>query len=298
MNLLFISQGLDVHVELPAARLRDSGRADVFVVTEKSLAELDISLTESGNAGREWDKVWYRRRPDFEKTLPSDVNTDEAEFAKRQLDAYFASFIYSLARSSFVDHPLVIKSASDKPRQLSRAREVGLNVPPTLVTSSTKDARGFCDDQNMKVVVKPLRPGTTFPISTRKIDADHFLAESGDCPALPAIYQREVEGTRHLRMNIFGEHSSIFEIRSEDTDWRFNLLEARIERVGEDTELIKMCRNLLRQLGLSMGVFDFKIDTRDEIWFFEINPQGQFLFLEPYNNGRAVIDDFERFILG
>lgn len=35
-----------------------------------------------------------------------------------------------------------------------------------------------------------------------------------------------------------------------------------------------------RKLGLKMGVYDFKIDDRGELFWLEINPQGQFLFLE------------------
>ncbi|WP_439400499.1 hypothetical protein ACRQ5Q_44180 (plasmid) [Bradyrhizobium sp. PMVTL-01] len=39
-------------------------------------------------------------------------------------------------------------------------------------------------------------------------------------------------------------------------------------------------RDTLHELGLVMGIFDVKLTDDDEPVFLEVNPQGQFLFVE------------------
>jgi len=39
-------------------------------------------------------------------------------------------------------------------------------------------------------------------------------------------------------------------------------------------------QEILRRLGLEMGIFDLKLTPDDEVVFLEVNAQGQFLFVE------------------
>ena len=47
-----------------------------------------------------------------------------------------------------------------------------------------------------------------------------------------------------------------------------------------DSHLEQRLRDTLHELGLVMGIFDVKLTDDDEPVFLEVNPQGQFLFVE------------------
>jgi hypothetical protein len=45
-------------------------------------------------------------------------------------------------------------------------------------------------------------------------------------------------------------------------------------------DLHERVRDVLDRLGLAMGVVDLKLTPEDEVVWLEVNPQGQFLFIE------------------
>lgn len=53
---------------------------------------------------------------------------------------------------------------------------------------------------------------------------------------------------------------------------------------------------VLRQLGLRMGIVDLKLTPEGEPVWLEVNPQGQFLFLEPLT-GEPLTEHFADFLL-
>ncbi|HEX5079204.1 MAG TPA: hypothetical protein VFV80_08640 [Geminicoccaceae bacterium] len=102
---------------------------------------------------------------------------------------------------------------------------------------------------------------------------------SADVTLCPAIYQHFVPGTRHLRINCFGERIAAFAIETPVMDWRRDHA-ARMTAYPLDARTAELCALLIAKLGLEMGVLDAKLLDSGEICFLEINPQGQFLFLE------------------
>jgi glutathione synthase/RimK-type ligase-like ATP-grasp enzyme len=103
--------------------------------------------------------------------------------------------------------------------------------------------------------------------------------EDADVTLCPAIYQHFIPGTRHLRINCFGERVAAFAIETEVMDWRRDHA-ARMTPYALDPRTSELSVGLVRKLGLEMGVLDAKLLDSGEICFLEVNPQGQFLFLE------------------
>lgn len=113
--------------------------------------------------------------------------------------------------------------------------------------------------------------------------------------AAPAIYQEFIGGTQHLRLLCFGDRSLSGVINTAEVDWRPNL-NVQIDSWDLPTSLHRMIRRTLDALGLEMGVVDVKIDHHGEFVWLEVNPQGQFIFLEPMT-GINFIDEFARYLL-
>jgi len=96
----------------------------------------------------------------------------------------------------------------------------------------------------------------------------------------PAIYQEYVAGGRHIRMHVFGGRTLAVLIESPDMDWRRDLSRVRVSTFDMPPDLERRVRHVIEELGLVMGVVDLKIDEEGEPIWLEVNPQGQFLFVE------------------
>lgn len=62
-------------------------------------------------------------------------------------------------------------------------------------------------------------------------------------------------------------------------DWRRDRT-ARITEFELPGMIKKLVIELVREMGLKMGVIDAKLLENGDVYFLEINPQGQYLFLE------------------
>lgn len=56
-------------------------------------------------------------------------------------------------------------------------------------------------------------------------------------------------------------------------------------------------RNLMKQLGIVFGCFDFIVTPDNEIYFLEVNQQGQFLWIEDFLPEMRMLDMFVHFII-
>ena len=68
---------------------------------------------------------------------------------------------------------------------------------------------------------------------------------------------------------------------SSATDWRATEnpdLEHKIHNLPDRTG--NQCLELVRRLGLGFGAIDFALTEEDEYIFFEINPNGEWLWIE------------------
>lgn len=146
-----------------------------------------------------------------------------------------------------------------------------------------------------QIIVKPLA-GTRARLNQTKLITDINDFDAASYAVCPAIYQEFIPGNAHLRVNIFGERIEAFQISTSELDWRFNL-NVPVERVEIDTDLAQRLYALVSMLGLKVGIVDLKVSEKGEVVFLEINPQGQFLFLEPLTR-HSVSTTFCDFLAG
>jgi len=78
---------------------------------------------------------------------------------------------------------------------------------------------------------------------------------------------------------VFGDEVHTARIRSRELDWRL-ANDQQVEPVATDADLAVQLRAVTHALGLRMGVFDLKVRPDGHPIFLEVNPQGQFLFVE------------------
>lgn len=122
--------------------------------------------------------------------------------------------------------------------------------------------------------------------------ATHISTEKpigfGGLGVAPSIFQQSLVGLLDLRVTVIGNKVYACEIRKigsfgSKTDWRSGILSPNIEFVEHKdfpVELKAKCIEIVKALGLKYGAFDFMLDKDGKYWFLEVNPNGQWGFVE------------------
>ncbi len=85
-----------------------------------------------------------------------------------------------------------------------------------------------------------------------------------------------------MRATFIGRHCFAAAITGDDklVDWRDPDLEISYCAINLDSGVQKMCREMLGRLGLVYGAFDFVLTREGELVFLEVNPTGEWAWLE------------------
>ena len=229
--------------------------------------------------------MWWRRTH-FPQVGSQQLESDEErELVNRDSLAFLEGLFLTNATATWVNHPVWAKRAENKLIQLDAAVEAGLPIPETLVSNCPDEIAAFAGP-GRRVVVKSLRGIPGKALLTFELQPEH-LADPEQLGLSPAIYQRYVEGSRHLRVLAFGEHCLGASFTNGNVDSRTDL-SVPIEPVELERGLSASIGRLLELLQLRMGVLDLKIQPDGTPVFLEINQQGQFLYLDAVSSGRFV----------
>ena len=237
-------------------------------------------------------RVWFRRHR--LPALPTDTVPAHAEYCLRESQWFVRGLLWNLAEqvpaANWMSLPANIQRAESKMLQLHVAGTVGFACPETLISNNPKEIRVFCDRQEGRVIAKPLRLGFfdyghvqtaayTTAVSTADLATDDALAVA------PVIYQRHLEKRCDIRVTIVGDSIYAAAIHSQDADsarvdWRRSDVELEHEVHVLPDETAGACQRLMKALNLHYGAIDLVLAPNNRYYFLEINPNGQWLWLE------------------
>ncbi|MCX4761578.1 ATP-grasp ribosomal peptide maturase [Streptomyces sp. NBC_01275] len=222
----------------------------------------------------------YWRRPEW-PSFPH-LSPDDSRFAAAQVRYGLGGTLYALGDPLWVNHALRIAAADYKPAQLTLAQRLGFTVPPTLVTNDPAEAREFIRAQG-DAIFKTLRwtpytrdgvpvTGWAAPVTADEIDDSVRIA--------PHLFQARVDKVADLRVLIVGRHTFAVRIDSELLDWRkdYSVLTYTVEHLPDSVD--KALHVYLDRLELVSGSFDLAVDRAGVYWWLELNPNGQWGWLE------------------
>lgn len=241
----------------------------------------------------EAELLWWRRPKMDQEITAHTGSTHERGLVNNDCRGALGGILAATFRGEWLSSPQATDQAADKLYQLCVAREAGLRVPRTLVSQSRDDVIAFSRSVK-RTIVKPVVGARGPALYTRWLDAPETIPASS-FEVCPATYQEYIEGRRHIRLNCFGEQMYAALIETDDLDWRPNL-NVPISRWPVPPELRRMVSEVLRRMGLRMGVVDLKLTPEGEPVWLEVNPQGQFLFLEPLT-GEPLTEHFADFLI-
>jgi glutathione synthase/RimK-type ligase-like ATP-grasp enzyme len=295
VTVLIVSSLADPHARAVIAALGESGaRVELLDLTEYpgkltlTLAFRDgrrrFQLRRPGEGQLDLDTVravWWRRPGAF--VLPETLRDP----AHRRLALSEASTafdgMYESMEALWINSPARDAAASHKPYQLAIAQRLGLEIPQTMMTSDPEEARAFWRECEGDVIYKQFIALPEAWSETRKLgDAETKVADE-TIRLAPVIFQRHVAAVADLRVTIIGDEvfAAAVDVRDleYDVDVRLNLDTKYVAHDLADDVADKL-RALMRRLGLVYGAIDLRLTEDGRYVFLEINPAGQFLYVE------------------
>jgi hypothetical protein len=259
----------DLHADAVQAHL-DTGGVEVRRIDIAALGTMDTPVTAhlhdgvvAGNvAGVSLSRVvgvWHRRPSEF-------AVTDEADAGELR-----AAIGGVLATLPYLNHPADMAVAGFKPYQLALATGCGLHVPETMITNVRPVATVFAARRGGEVVVKPM---------SRKVPALVTADDRSGWTRAIHLTQQRIATTRHIRLTVVDDGMYAARIDSPHLDWRTDVERCRYQPVDTPAEVAEPVRRLLGLLRLRFAALDFAVDRDGRWWFLEVNPNGQWLWIE------------------
>ncbi|MCH9680445.1 MAG: hypothetical protein K0V04_03345 [Deltaproteobacteria bacterium] len=285
--ILILSTRDDPHARLVLEELQARGVASTLVDAAELGSEHTITVSYPG--GATWTRadgetidlsavrcLWFRRLR-F-PTLQMHPLLQHRRFVLDEWKELITGLFLSMEAT--VINELRHQIFCPKGLQLREASRVGLRVPSTIMTNDAASVSAFSRELPRGVVHKAFRPMGRRSLDTRVLEPEHLEALDSLYLA-PVIFQERIDKRADVRvMWVDGRVFAVaFEADDEQIDSRLNI-DAPWDVIELPAEIELRIAALMGRLGLRIAALDLVIDEHGGFVFLEVNPQGQFLYLE------------------
>jgi len=272
---------------------------DISINTQISLSSESNFLPVIDGRSK-FSAVWFRRTK-----LP------EVEGIDQYVEAYYLSELkwfqknlWNTIEARWISEPDSVYRAENKFLQLKTAQRIGFTVPATLISADVHQVHEFFDDNDGQVIIKPIynnrfeSKSTSQLIYTTKISKTEIGNMLESLP-LPSIYQKYVEKKLEIRVTVINDKvfsASVDSQQNEMTkvDWRRERLPFTPYSLPQIVQ--NKCVDLVKALNLSFGAIDLIETPEGEYVFLEINPNGQWAWIE-MDTGLPISDSIIDFLI-
>lgn len=229
--------------------------------------------------------VWYRR------TMLPSVNAlltpEEKNFILQSYKSLLENLL-STIEAKWLSDPNLIHKAENKLLQLKKAQKLGFRIPKTIVTNDPKSVKILHSECNSELIIKPIHSGRVEDddkmrlIFANKINKDH-LENLSNFDLTPCIFQEFIKKEIDIRVTVVGDKvfSAFVDSQSDEetkTDWRRKKQPFKVYELPISIQ--NKCIEITKSLGLNFGAIDLVKTNKNEYYFLEINPNGQWAWIE------------------
>ncbi|GAA2335886.1 ATP-grasp ribosomal peptide maturase [Saccharopolyspora halophila] len=228
--------------------------------------------------------IWYRSPAAYR--FPEAMTETERHHAAIEAKYGLGGVLASLP-VLWVNHPSRMADAAYKPAQLALAAACGLDVPDTVVTNTERAVRSFATGgptvtklMGMGSLVEDgvRRSMTTQPLTAEDLDDLRGVEHTTH------LFQRWAPKSFEARVIVVGHRLNAFGIYAGSDaghiDWRADYPTNRYEEIELPADVATGIRDLMKRLDLAYGALDFVIGPDGKWTFLEINPAGQYGWLQ------------------
>ena len=256
--------------------------ASLAVRFETSQPQVELTVGSKTHALQRAHAFWVRRLWPASPLPTMDVRWAAAADASTRVALTDALQLCEGAR--FVNPIAAAERAESKLLQLRLAQRFGLEPPHTLVTNAPQAVRRFAARRDVvtKLLVPVVQSMEAHPHFhyTQALAEEHLESLDGLAHA-PQIFQPRLEKRRELRAIYVG---GTFFVGAVDAggalDWRIPGQKATWSEAALPRAVAGRAHRLMRHLGLSDGALDFVVTPEGRHVFLEVNPSGEWGWLE------------------
>lgn len=234
-------------------------------------------------------KSVYFRRPKL-PSAPADLQLSDQQYVLSEISQALEGVYKYLDDKFWVSNVFAIRNSENKIYQQLIAHKFGFLTPKSIITTKIDDAAEFLKS-NRECVVKPIRTGFVSDlvnpqvIFTSPITIDD-VATLGRINECPTYIQENISKSADIRVTVVGSTVYSAKIHSQEyaetiTDWRKGEnIHLKHEAIDLGAEMNESCVKMTQYLGLQFGAFDFILDEKGRYIFLEINPNGQWGWIQ------------------
>ncbi len=233
--------------------------------------------------------MWHAERP-----VASDEDEAVARYVRREWELLLQGFAAVSPRSSWINHPsAAMWVEANKLEQARLARSVGFKVPPTLLSNDPDRIVDFAA-RFRQVAVKSqggvwrARSSEGFEVAyTQRCTSKELRHHSEALVRAPVLVQPYLEKAFEVRVTVVDETAFFCRIDSQaskqtEVDWRRredgrHVAHDLVEPAPDDLSRVVA---LVRSSGLRYAAIDLLITPGGETYFLDLNPSGQFGWIE------------------
>jgi hypothetical protein len=224
--------------------------------------------------------VWWRRP--LGSRIPDVYFGVDRSFIQAEYDHFIEGLLWDI-QAFWVNDPLCSRRAARKILQVRVAQESGLRLPETIISNDSDEIRAFARELGRQVVVKRVGTGPGPASKTMLLESGSLDAVVDEMWPTPAIFQEYIPPGIDLRTIWIDNKSWTARIESgkgsSPEDSRFDhSVPYGVHDLPEDVHA--GLSRLMSKLGLRFGAVDFRVDDAGRTYFLEVNPAGQFLYLQ------------------
>ncbi|URR11152.1 hypothetical protein LT980_14485 [Citrobacter portucalensis] len=296
--ILVIGSGSDPHVQAVLHCLKEF-KSQALLLDAYELESEGVRCSLSDNVkftlGRnqvplsDISSIWWRQKAKHQIPAGSVLGLYDYSFVQREWNTIFDFLATSTDKSFSINDRHKAKLAENKAFQLKVASEFLLNTPRTIITNRFEQAAEYFERAGVRKCVyksfSPYMPPNATIAYTTELDIAEMYIRSFQETAdtTPGIFQELIEADYEIRVTVIGD--KVFSARidtpeNQGVDWRTSIFKNRYSILSLPKYLEEELLRYHNRLGLVFAAYDFIVNSRQDIFFLEVNPSGQWMWLE------------------
>lgn len=289
-QILFITNKLDFTTDYLIDQLSNY-KVNYLRINSEDLNDISVNvdikgIPTVGMGGRTFEldelkSILFRRAPSL--FPPAMIPEDEA-FLNRERRHFFEG-LYLTFNCLWINPIFATYIAERKIYQLKIAKLLGFNIPNTIISNDANTIIAF-SEQNAPCIIKPISSGmqekgqAIYSMYTSNFDISNI--PKNELFEAPILIQEKIKNHNDIRITVIGDHifSASISKSENEVDWRRPEINKNYAVHNLPTELEKKIFKLNDYLNLNYSAIDFILDPDGNYVFLEINPAGEWAWIE------------------
>lgn len=238
------------------------------------------------------DHIWHRRPEELKDSRFDD--SAESKYTQAEWAEFIENFFAHVPKERWINHPSCNAAASRKLEQLTIAKRFGFQVPNTLVTQNPKALKEFYNAHRNGVIAKPISTGyleraegEDDSLIYTNLLGDEDLSALEDLSACPTFFQEFISKQIDIRITVLDSAIHAVALSAKDHKGtqrcdirRNNMADVTYSPIELPNDVRGALLRLVQHYELRFAAIDMALSTEGVWYFFEINPNGQWAWLD------------------